>query len=89
MEKNHVITKRGHTMYYTMDNTYPDAVSFHVKYPDELSECEFVVPSTIIQSPEDEETLVVLFTNGYEKGRQRGKWIRDVVRQCIGKKPRE
>ena len=74
MRQKTIQTKQGKTTYYIMTDTYENMISFHVKFPDELQENEFVVPKEIILSEEVKDMLVVLFGSSYEKGRQRGRW---------------
>ena len=78
MKHNTILTKKGKTSYYTMDDIYPEMLTFFVKYDDELSENEFSVPMNLMRvnnlTVTEKEYLVILFTNSYEKGRQRGRW---------------
>ena len=73
MERHRIGTKRGEATYYTRDDFYLDMLTFLVKYKDELSETEFSIPNQDLTIGEKNQAVIV-FSAGYEQGRQRGSW---------------
>lgn len=73
MKSTTVNTKRGMVSYYTMSGVNQGMLTFCVKFEDNVSECNFLLPEEEMTLKE-KDRAVILFTEGYEQGRIRGRW---------------
>lgn len=73
MKKKIVQTVRGAVSYYVVANINKDMLTFCVKFDDELSENEFLLPLNSVKK-EQYDVIVITFCSGFEQGRQRGQW---------------
>ena len=82
MKQKTIQTNRGETTYYTMTGIYDDMLSFHVKFEEELQECEFVLPLNSV-TKEQYNDIVMTFSAGYEQGRQRATGLDYEENSCL------
>lgn len=76
-QKNRVVnTEYGIATYYTMDNVYKDKLTFFLRFnrdPPLSSEREFSVVKKEY-SIEEMEEFIQLYANGFNIGRNQGRW---------------